>query len=50
MEEKGIQGLLLTTTNFFIDDIPMFLLCLFDIVSFPFRLVLATIIPDALLF
>ena len=50
MDDKGIQGFALVLEIFFTLNIPVLFVGLFDILTFPIRLIWATVIPDSVLF
>jgi len=50
MDEKGAQMFVFVLVNFFSLNIPLLLMSIFDVLTFPIRLIVGTIIPDSVWF
>jgi hypothetical protein len=50
MEDKGIQGFLFSWSELFVANIPFLAIAIFDLITWPLRLIWNTIVPDSVLF
>jgi|688.fasta_scaffold2681938_1 hypothetical protein len=50
MDDKGIGGFIFSVTELVQLNIPLFLISVIDLITWPLRLLYNTIIPDSLLF
>ena len=50
MDEKGIQGFFFSWAELFTINLPTLFIGIFDLITWPLRLVWNTVIPDSVLF